>query len=110
MIPALWYNSMQENNLAMAVAALPVTVKEPAKPENPLIQLARMNRPRFILYYKEDSGFGPGYRLADIELSMHPVDFQEFIAEVQPVGRLDGHVIIYALDYVKWVIRKEDED
>jgi hypothetical protein len=46
----------------------------------------------------------------DIEQSMHPVDFQEFIAEVQPVGRLDGHVIIYALDYVQWVIKKENED
>lgn len=106
----LWYNGMQENNLAMAVAALPVAVATPAKPESPLAVLARLNRPRFILRYKEDSGFGPGYRLVDIEQSMHPIDFQEFIAQVEPVGRLDGHVIIYALDYVQWVIDKENED
>ena len=107
---SIWYNSKQENNLQMAVASLPVTPPQQAKPESPLMTLARMNRPRFILRYKEDSGFGPGYRLVDIEQSMHPVDFQEFIAEVQPVGRLDGHVIIYALDYVQWVIKKENED
>lgn len=94
----------------MAVAALPVTPpKEAAKPENPLIQLARMNRPRFLMRYKEDSGFGPGYRLIDIEQSMHPVDFQEFIADVTPVGRIDGHVIIYAIDYIRWVMMKEEE-
>lgn len=111
MAPAIWYNSMQENNLAMAVAALPVQpVREAAKPESPLAVLARMNRPRFVLRYKEDSGFGPGYRLVDIEQSMHPIDFQEFIAEVKPVGRIDGHVIIYALDYVQWVIKKENSD
>jgi len=92
----------------MAVAALPVT-KEPAKRESPLAVLARLNKPRFVLRYKEDSGFGPGYRLVDIEQSMHPIDFQEFIAEVVPVGRLDGHVIVYALDYVQWVIKKENE-
>lgn len=105
----LWYNSNQENNLAMAVAALPVIPPTHARPENPLIQLARMNRPRFILRYKEDSGFGPGYRLIDIEASMHPIDFQEFIAQVTPVGRIDGHVIVYAIDYVKWMIAKEEE-
>lgn len=110
MTPALWYNSMQENNLAMAVASLPVTPPMAAKPESPLAILARLNRPRFVLRYKEDSGFGPGYRLVDIEQSMHPLDFQEFIAEVKPVGRIDGHVIVYALDYVQWVIRKENSN
>jgi len=94
----------------MAVAALPVQPPTAAKPESPLTVLARMNRPRFILRYKEDSGFGPGYRLIDIEASMHPIDFQEFIAEVVPVGRIDGHVIVYALDYVQWVMNKENAD
>ena len=105
----LWYNSMQENNLAMAVAALPVTLPQAAKPESPLAILAKQKHPRFVLYYKEDSGFGPGYRLIDIEQALHPFDFQEFIAEVTPVGRLDGHVIVYALDYVQWRMKKEDE-
>lgn len=106
---SIWYNNKQENNLAMAVAALPVAVTT-ARPESPLIALARQKRPRYILYYSEDSGFGPGYRLADIEQGLHPVDFQEFIAQVTPVGRLDGHVIVYALDYVQWVMAKENED
>lgn len=92
----------------MAVAALPVSVKEAAKPESPLAILARLNRPRFPLYYKEDSGFGPGYRLIDIEQSLHPIDFQVFLAEVTPVGRLDGHAIVWALDYVRWVLKEEE--
>lgn len=105
----LWYNSMQENNLAMAVAALPVSLKEPTKADTSEgIRLMRVApyKPRIV--YKEDSGVPPGFRVCDLKAMTHPDDFKWLMKDVEPCGELDGEPIIWALDYIRWVIREEE--
>jgi len=95
----------------MAVAALPVTpLREAAKPENPLIRLMFTQPEKPRLRYKEGSGCPPGYYINDIQRYLHPDDFKQFILDVPPSGTLDGRAIVWALDYVRWVLQREQEE
>lgn len=58
--------------------------------------------------YKEGSGLGPGFYLSDIKRMLHPDDFKQFLQEVAVVGEMDGESVVWALDYVRWVIREEE--
>ncbi len=115
----LWYNKVTGNYedppLAAAVAALeeevlppsiPIPKKQEATSEAVYYMLRQPPKPR--LYYREDSGVPPGYRLCDIKDRFHPIDYKQFIKEVEPIGKLDGEPIVWALDYVKWVLREEE--
>lgn len=105
---SLWYNGNQENNLQMAVAALPVSPREAAKPENPLIRMMKEAPRKPILRYKEGSGCPPGYYINDIRECLHPDNFKLFILDVPPSGNLEGRAIVWALDYIRWVLMMEE--
>lgn len=92
----------------MAIAALPVGLKKEAEIDHELVRQMLHQPAKPCLRYREDSGVPPGYFLSDIRAMLHPDDFIWFEKDVKPCGELDGESIIWALDYVRWIIREEE--
>lgn len=92
----------------MAVAALPVGLKKEAEIDHELVRKMLTQPPKPRLRYREGSGVPPGYFVSDVKAMLHPDDFIWFERDVQPVGELDGEPVVWALDYVRWVIREEE--
>lgn len=51
--------------------------------------------------------FAPGYRVCDVQKVLDAEDFEHFCNEVCVCGEVDGEPIVYALDYVRWVLCEE---
>lgn len=114
MSASIWYNGTTEPQepLEAAVEALEENVV-PAIPipkatavQSEALYLMLHQRVKPAIVYRGGE-MPPAYKICDIKLCLHPTDYKQFIKDIEPIGEVDGEAVVYALDYVRWVLSEE---